>query len=103
MGATEITEFLTDLAVNGKVSASTQNQAFFSLLFLYRDVLRINLPNIEGVIRAKRPEHLPVVFTPNEAKAILANLKGVPLSGSEFIIRRRFEIDGSIAFARQRY
>jgi integron integrase len=78
MGAAEITEFLTDLAVNGKVSASTQNQAFFSLLFLYRDVLRINLPNIEGVIRAKRPEHLPVVFTVNEVKAILANLKGVP-------------------------
>jgi integron integrase len=78
MGAAEITEFLTDLAVNGKVSASTQNQAFFSLLFLYRDVLRINLPNIEGVIRAKRPEHLPVVFTASEAKAILANLKGVP-------------------------
>lgn len=78
MGAAEITEFLTDLAVNGKVSASTQNQAFFSLLFLYRDVLRINLPNIEGVIRAKRPEHLPVVFTANEAKAILANLTGVP-------------------------
>ena len=78
MGAAEITKFLTHLAVNGKVSASTQNQAFFSLLFLYRDVLRINLPNIEGVVRAKRPEHLPVVFTPNEAKAILANLKGVP-------------------------
>ncbi len=78
MGAAEITEFLTDLAVNGRVSASTQNQAFFSLLFLYRDVLRINLPNIEGVIRAKRPEHSPVVFTASEAKAILANLKGVP-------------------------
>lgn len=78
MGATEITEFLTDLAVNGKVSASTQNQAFFSLMFLYRDVLRINLPNIEGVVRAKRPEHLPVVFTVSEAKAILANLNGVP-------------------------
>ncbi len=78
MGAAEITEFLTDLAVNGKVSASTQNQAFFSLLFLYRDVLQINLPNIEGVIRAKRPEHLPVVFTVSEAKTILANLKGVP-------------------------
>lgn len=36
------------------------------------------MPNIEGVLRAKRPEHLPVVFTPNEAKAILVNLKGVP-------------------------
>ena len=78
MGAQEITEFLTHLAVNDKVSASTQNQAFFALLFLYRDVLRIHLPNIEGVVRAKRPEHLPVVFTPNEAKAVLANLDGVP-------------------------
>ena len=71
MGAEEITAFLTHLAVKEKVSASTQNQAFFALLFLYRDVLRIVLPNIEGVVRAKRPEHLPVVFTPNEAKAIL--------------------------------
>lgn len=48
------------------------------MLFLYRDILRINLPNIEGVIRAKRPEHLPVVFTVSEAKVILANLKGIP-------------------------
>jgi integron integrase len=79
MGAQEITAFLTNLAVENKVSASTQNQAFFALLFLYRDVLRISLPNIEGVVRAKRPEHLPVVFTPNEAKTILANLTGVPL------------------------
>lgn len=79
MGADEITSFLTHLAVEGKVSASTQNQAFFALLFLYRDVLRIVLPNIEGVVRAKRPEQLPVVFTHAEAKAILANLTGVPL------------------------
>ncbi len=78
MGATEITGFLTHLAVHNKVSASTQNQAFFSLLFLYRDVLRIVLPQIEGVIRAKRPEHLPTVFTQTEAKAILSNLSGVP-------------------------
>lgn len=73
MGAEEITAFLTHLAVNEKVSASTQNQAFFSLLLLYRDVLRIALPQIEGVVRAKRPEHLPVVFTQREAKAILEN------------------------------
>ncbi len=44
MGAEEISAFLTDLAVKGKVSASTQNQAFFAVLFLYRDVLKINLP-----------------------------------------------------------
>lgn len=79
MGAEDITAFLTHLAVEEKVSASTQNQAFFALLFLYRDVLRISLPNIEGVVRAKRPEHLPVVFTPEEAKAILAKMEGVSL------------------------
>ena len=78
MGAEEISAFLTDLAVNGKVSASTQNQAFFALLFLYRDVLRINLQHIQGVIRAKRSEHLPTVFTNEEAKAILSHLDGVP-------------------------
>lgn len=78
MGANEITEFLTHLAVKVKVSASTQNQALFALLFLYRDVLHIDLPRIEGVIRAKRPDRLPVVFTTQEAKAILENLTGVP-------------------------
>jgi integron integrase len=78
MGAEEISKFLTHLAVEEKVSASTQNQAFFALLFLYRDVLRIDLPKIENVLRAKRPEHIPVVFTPKEAKAILANLSGIP-------------------------
>ena len=79
MGADEISAFLTDLAVKGNVSASTQNQALFALLFLYRDVLKIVLPRVEGVIRAKRPEHLPVVFTSTEARAILARLSGVPL------------------------
>ena len=78
MGAGEISAFLTHLAVDEKVSASTQNQAFFSILFLYRDVLKIALPKIEGVHRAKRPEHLPVVFTASEAKAILGQIKGVP-------------------------
>ncbi len=78
MGADEISAFLTHLAVEGKVSASTQNQAFFAILFLYRDVLKIVLPKIEGVHRAKRPERLPVVFTPVEAKAILRNVSGVP-------------------------
>jgi hypothetical protein len=73
MGAEEITSFLTHLAVKEKVSSSTQNQAFFALLFLYRDVLKIDLPRIKGVVRAKRPQNLPVVFTQREAKAILRN------------------------------
>ncbi len=78
MGAGEISEFLSNLAVKEKVSASTQNQAFYALLFLYRDVLQIDLPKIEGVHRAKRPEHLPTVFTRLEARAILDVLNGVP-------------------------
>lgn len=77
MGADEISAFLTHLAVEGKVSASTQNQVFLAILFLYRDVLKIVLPKIEGVHRAKRPERLPVVFTPVEAKAILRDISGV--------------------------
>jgi integrase len=78
MGACEITAFLTYLAVDKKVSASTQNQAFSAILFLYQKVLQLELPRIEGVMRAKRPEHIPVVFTSSEAKAILANLTGIP-------------------------
>lgn len=77
-GSAEISAFLTHLALEGKVSASRQNQAFFALLFLYRYVLGIALPQIEGVLRAKRSEHLPVVFTALEAKATLTNLSGVP-------------------------
>lgn len=56
MGVDEICEFLSDMAVTGKVAASTQNVAFNALLFLYREVLNINLPSIEGVERAKSPE-----------------------------------------------
>ncbi len=78
MGADEITAFLTHLAVEGKVAASTQNLALFALLFLYRDVLHIELPKVEGIVRAKRPERLPVVFTSSEAKTILSRLTGTP-------------------------
>jgi len=61
MGAAEINAFLTDLAVNGQVAASTQNQAFSALLFLYRTVLEVDPGQIAGVIRAQRPRRLPVV------------------------------------------
>lgn len=63
MGARELTEFLSDLAIKRNVSASTQNQALNAILFLYRDVLKIELPWLDEVQRAKRPQHLPVVFT----------------------------------------
>ena len=58
MGAPEVTRFLTSLAVEGHVAASTQNQALSALLFLYREVLGVGLPWLDGIVRAKRPERL---------------------------------------------
>lgn len=74
MGAAEINSFLTHLAVEGHVSASTQNQAFAALLFLYRKVLEVEPGQIEGVVRAKRPKRLPVVLTRNEVAQVLEEL-----------------------------
>jgi integron integrase len=76
MGAEEVSQFLSDLAVNRNVAASTQNQAFSALLFLYKEVLKQELPWIDDIQRAKRPAKLPVVFTPDEARAVLGKLKG---------------------------
>ncbi len=76
MGEKEIAEFLTHLAVEKTVSASTQNQAFSALLFLYQQVLEQKLDFIDNVLRVTRPAKLPVVFTPAEARAVLAHLKG---------------------------
>lgn len=63
MGAAEIRAFLTHLAVQRNAAASTQNQALAALLFLYRQVLGIDLGNIEDVVRTRRPIRLPLVFT----------------------------------------
>jgi integron integrase len=76
LGVPEIRDYLTYLAVERNVAASTQNVAFNALLFLYRDVLEIALPQIEGVERAKRPERLPVVLTRAEVRAVLSHLTG---------------------------
>lgn len=76
MGAAQINAFLTHLAVDAHVSASTQNQAFSALLFLYRSVLEVEPGLIEGVIRAKRPKRLPVVLTKSEVRLVLAQLTG---------------------------
>jgi integron integrase len=75
MGEREITEFLTHLAVEKHVAASTQNQAFAALLFLYQQVLERKLDFIDNVQRVTRPARLPVVLTPSEARAVLAHLK----------------------------
>jgi integron integrase len=76
MGETEIASFLTHLAVELNVAASTQNQALSALLFLFQQVLDRKLEFIVGVERVRRPPKLPVVFTPAEARAVLAHLKG---------------------------
>src|SRR6266545_1039819 len=78
MGAPELTRFLTSLAVDGKVAASTQNQALSALLVLYRQVLDVDVPWLGGVVRAKRPQRLPVVLTRAEVRAVLRPLEGVP-------------------------
>jgi len=77
MGAPEVEAFLTYLAVNKNVSSSTQNQALNAILFLYRDVLYVELPWLNHVRRAKKPEKIPVVYTKDEIKTIMANLDGV--------------------------
>lgn len=76
MGADEITAFLTHLAVNRHVSASTQNQALSALLFLYKRVLQVQLPWMDNVIRAKQSRRLPVVFTRQEVKSLLSQFDG---------------------------
>jgi site-specific recombinase XerD len=77
MGEAEISRFLSHLAVTGKVSASTQNQALSALFFLYRQVLCREVEWEEGVVRAKRPLHLPIVLTREEVRAVLGRLQGV--------------------------
>ena len=75
MGTEEITAFLTNLAVNKNLSASSQNQALNALVFLYKEVLKLPLEGIEAT-RAKKNKHLPVVLTQEEIKTLLAGMKG---------------------------
>lgn len=76
LGAKQVEDFLTHLAVAGKVSASTQNQAKSALLFLYREVLEVQLPWLDNVTQAKTPKRLPVVLTVSEVRALLSHLSG---------------------------
>jgi integron integrase len=78
MGAPEITAFLTHLAVDGRVSASTQNQALSALLFLHGAVLGAPPERLEGLVRARRPARLPVVLTRREVATLMAEMHGVP-------------------------
>lgn len=77
LGAEDIKHFLNHLANERRVSASTQSQALAALLFLYKQVLGVELPWLEGVDRARKPQRLPVVLTRAEVRQVLANLRGV--------------------------
>ena len=76
MGAAEVEAFLTHLAVQRNVSASTQNQAKSALLYLYKEVLGVELPWLDNVTQAKVPQRLPVVLTQAEVQAVLSRMDG---------------------------
>jgi integron integrase len=76
MGAPEVAAFLTHLATERHVSASTQNQAKAALLYLYSQVLRVDLPWLDEVVQARTPRRLPVVLTPSEVRALLQHMSG---------------------------
>lgn len=78
MGGAEVEAFLSDLAVRGAVAAGTQNQALSALLYLYRVVLGVELPWMEGVVRAKRPRRVPVVLAQDEVRRLLGSMDGRP-------------------------
>jgi len=77
LGTSEIRSFINYLAIKKKVSASTQNQALQSILFLYKQILKTEVGWIEEIKRVERIRHIPVVFSRKEAKIILSNMKGV--------------------------
>ena len=72
----DVTRFLSHLAVKTRVAASTQNQALSAILFLYEHVLGLPLDRIEGVVRARRPNRLPVVLTVDEVSRVMTHLAG---------------------------
>lgn len=78
LGATAVEAFLTDLATRLHVAASTQNQALAAILFLYRQVLNVDLPWLENIVRAVKPRHLPVVLARDEVRRVLAELRDTP-------------------------
>jgi integron integrase len=78
MGAAEVEAFLSHLASVRNVASATQGQAMSAILFLYKAVLKVDLPWLENVVRPTRPRRLPVVLTQAEARSVIGNLQGVP-------------------------
>ena len=76
MDESHVSKFLTHLAIERIVAASTQNQALAAIVFLYREVLKSNLGWVENIERAKKPQKVPVVFSKDEVKRILLHLQG---------------------------
>jgi integron integrase len=77
LGATEVTAFLSALANRGNVAAATQNQALAAILFLYREVLALDLPWLTEIVRAKKPRRLPTVLTAAEVQSLLSRIDGL--------------------------
>ena len=94
MGAAEVEGFLSHLAVERQVAAPTQNQAKAALLFLYGEVLGVELPWLDGVVQAKASQRLPVVLTRDEVSQLLRRLDGVHLLDSGYDIRTVQELLG---------
>jgi len=78
MGDVEVNAFLSSLAVDGNVAASTQNQALAALLFLYQEALGMKVPWLDCIARARKPKRLPVVLSREEVRRLLSSLDGVP-------------------------
>lgn len=78
MGEAEINQFLTHLAVNENVAASTQNQALCAIVFLYKEVLQRDVKDLGNVVWAKKPKRLPIVLTVEEVRLVMNHLTGVP-------------------------
>ena len=78
LGPYEIEAFLNHLAVTERVAASTQNQALNALLFLYKQVLKMEIEHLDNLVRARRPQRLPVVLSRDEVQKVLAQLNGIP-------------------------
>lgn len=99
MGEQEVEQFLTHLALVGKVTATTQNQALAAILFLYREVLDRQLEWMENITRAKHSRRVPVVLTRQEVQAVLNRMTGMPKLVAE-LLRRRTRHGSAFAVSR---
>ena len=90
LGAPEVEAFLSHLATEGLVAASTQNQARSAILFLYNEVLGTELPWLSNVEQARKPRRLPVVLTEEEVRALLGQLQGLHWLVASLILRHSF-------------